>query len=241
MMSFEDLTVPELKDLLRERELPVSGKKADLISRLEDFDNNSESNKEEVPEKTSEKIDPEEDQESSDEGEEAQETSDEEMEGDGEFYEDEQFEVWDDFHTARQKPVLDEGTKAALDMRDAQSKKQPAFRRQEWFRYRRLSKTGYRKPKGKDSKMRLNRKYRAPMARIGYGKIASARGLHPSGFEEVLVHTTAEMEGLDPEKQAVRIGSKVGNRSRASIHDKADALGLRILNRRNIDRKGDLR
>ena len=31
-MAYEDLTVPELKDLLRERGLPLSGKKADLIA-----------------------------------------------------------------------------------------------------------------------------------------------------------------------------------------------------------------
>ena len=31
-MAYEDLTVPELKDLLRERGLPLSGKKADLIT-----------------------------------------------------------------------------------------------------------------------------------------------------------------------------------------------------------------
>ena len=80
------------------------------------------------------------------------------------------FEEWDDFHTARQKPVLDDSMEAALSMRADQKKKQPKFRRQEWFRYRRLSKTGYRKPKGKDSKMRKNLKYRSPMARVGYGK-----------------------------------------------------------------------
>ena len=33
-MAYEDLTVPELKELLRERGLPLSGKKADLIARL---------------------------------------------------------------------------------------------------------------------------------------------------------------------------------------------------------------
>ena len=33
-MAYEDLTVPELKELLRERGLPLSGKKADLITRL---------------------------------------------------------------------------------------------------------------------------------------------------------------------------------------------------------------
>ena len=120
-------------------------------------------------------------------------------------------------------------------MRADQRKKQPKFRRQEWFRYRRLSKTGYRKPKGKDSKMRKNLKYRSPMARVGYGKVTTARGLHPSGFQEVMVHRSDQLDGLDPE-----IGASVGNRKRSRIHERADELGLRILNRRQIERKGGI-
>ena len=159
-----------------------------------------------------------------------------EVDEDDEFFDDE----WDDFHVARQKPVLDESTISDIEVLNAQKKKQPAFRRQEWFRYRRLSKTGWRKPKGMQSKQRMNLKYRSPMARIGYRKIASVRGLHPSGFEEVHVHKPSDLEGIDPERQAVRIGSRVGNRKRAQIHDRADDLGLRILNRRRIERRGDL-
>ncbi len=34
MSEHEDMTVAELKDVLRERDLPLSGKKADLIGRL---------------------------------------------------------------------------------------------------------------------------------------------------------------------------------------------------------------
>ena len=36
MSELSDLTVAELKELLKEAGLPVSGKKADLIARLED-------------------------------------------------------------------------------------------------------------------------------------------------------------------------------------------------------------
>ncbi len=227
-MAYEDMTVAELKVLLKERGLPVSGKKADLISRLSE-----EEPVEEVEYAESEmESDEQAPDEDVDEGDEDSEEGNYEEEGD--------FEEWDDFHTARQKPILDDPTKAALEKRAKQSKKQPKFRRQEWFRYRRLSKTGYRKPKGKDSKMRKNKKYRSPMARIGYGKISVARGLHPSGFEEVMVHKADQLDGLDPERQAVRIGSTVGNRKRSSIHDRADELGLRILNRRQIERKGDV-
>ena len=228
-MAYENLTVAELKELLRERGLPVSGKKADLIARLSESEAPAEEAPEEAPQEESQEDAPEE--EPSDEGEDFEEDEYEE-EGD--------FEEWDELHTARQKPVLDDSTKSALKMRSEQSKKQPKFRRQEWFRYRRLSKTGYRKPRGDDSSMRKNRKYRSPMARVGYGKVAAARGLHPSGFEEVLVHKADHLDGLDPERQAVRIGSSVGNRKRSRIHERADELGLRVLNRRQIDKRGDL-
>ena len=224
MMDYEGKTVAELKELLRTAELPVSGKKAELIARLQEAGDAPAAVEEtvEVSEDIAEDVEIDE--------------VDDDFEGE-ELYEDE----WDDFHTARQKPVLDDATKEALATRAAQKKKQPAFRRQEWFRYKRLSRTGWKKPRGDDSSQRKNRKYRSPMVRIGYGKITDARGLHPSGFEEVLVSAAGDLDGLDPERQAVRISASVGNRKRASIHDRADDLGLRILNRRRFARKGDLR
>ena len=214
--DYEEFTVAQLKDFLRERELPVSGKKAELVARLAEADDAS------VPEEAPEEEMAEDDSFDDDE--------------DDDFFDDE----WDDFHVARQKPVLDDATISDIEVLKAQKKKQPAFRRQEWFRYRRLAKTGWRKPKGMQSSQRMNRKYRSPMARVGYRKIASVRGLHPSGFEEVMAHKPADLDGIDPERQAVRIGSRVGNRKRAQIHDRADDLGLRVLNRRRFERKGDL-
>ena len=218
-MEYESMTVAELKDLLRDAGLPVSGKKADLIARLEEAaDTPAEA--EELEEIVEEEMDVEEDEFESDD-----------------FFEDE----WDDFHTARQKPVLDEDTKAALATRATQKNKTPSFRRQEWFRYKRLSRTGWKKPRGDDSSQRKNRKYRSALVRVGHGKIAAARGLHPSGIEEVLVNKSSDLEGLDPETHAVRIAKTVGNRTRSTIHDRADDLGLRVLNRRRISRRGDLR
>ena len=211
--EYEKFTVAQLKDILRERELPVSGKKADLVARLTEADEVLEP--EEAPE---------------------EEMGEDDTPDDDDFFDDE----WDDFHVARQKPVLDDSTISDIVILKAQKKKQPAFRRQEWFRYRRLAKTGWRKPKGMQSSQRVNRKYRSPMARVGYRKIASVRGLHPSGFEEVMVHKPSDLDGINPERQAVRIGSRVGNRKRAQIHDRADDLGLRVLNRRRFERRGDL-
>jgi len=212
--EYEKFTVAQLKDILRERELPVPGKKADLVARLTEADEVLEP-EEEAPE---------------------EEIGEDDTLDDDDFFDDE----WDDFHVARQKPVLDDSTISDIGILKAQKKKQPAFRRQEWFRYRRLAKTGWRKPKGMQSSQRVNRKYRSPMARVGYRKIASVRGLHPSGFEEVMVHKPSDLDGINPERQAVRIGSRVGNRKRAQIHDRADDLGLRVLNRRRFERRGDL-
>ena len=218
-MDYNSMTVAELKDLLRDAGLPVSGKKADLIARLQEAADAPEES-EQVEEMVEGEMDIEEDEFESDD-----------------FFEDE----WDDLHTARQKPVLDDATKEALATRAAQKKKTPTFRRQEWFRYKRLSRTGWKKPRGDDSSQRKNRKYRSALVRVGHGKIAAARGLHPSGFEEVLVNKSGDLDGLDPETQAVRIAKTVGNRKRSAIHDRADDLGLRVLNRRRISRKGDLR
>ena len=215
-MEYESMTVAQLKELLREANLPVSGNKSALIERLSQNSAPVESPEEDFIE-----------------DEDFEETFDDE---DDFFDEDD----WDDVHTARQKPVLDEETKANLAIRTSQMKKQPKFRRQEWYRYYRLSRTGWRKPKGMQSKQRLNMKYRTPMARVGYGKISAVRGLHSSGFEDVLVNQPSDLDGLDPERQAVRVGASVGNRKRTKIHDRADDLGLRVLNRRKINRKGDI-
>jgi|TARA_Y100000766_G_C18871723_1_gene588620 large subunit ribosomal protein L32e len=221
MSEYEDMTVAELKVLLKELGLSSTGKKADLIERLK-------AASEDVPEEEPSVI---------------EEADEEDADEDDDF--DDFDDDWDDddeeeIHRAKQKPELDDETRKALATRDAQSRKQPKFRRQEWYRYKRLSRSGWRKPKGYQSKQRLNMKYRTPMARVGYGKIKSARNLHPSGFEEVLVHNTGGLEGVDPATQAIRVARGVGNRKRSAIHDKADEMGIRVLNRRPIEKRGDL-
>ena len=39
------------------------------------------------------------------------------------------------------------------------------------------------------------------------------------------------LENIDPKKQAVRIGGTVGTKKRMAIEDRADELGIRVLNR----------
>ena len=133
----------------------------------------------------------------------------------------------------RQKPVLDKQTKKDLSKRNRMSHKRPTFKRQNWFRYKRLGEK-WRRPRGIHSKMRRHFKYRIPVAQVGFRGPASVRGLHPSGFEEVLVHNTKEVENVNPETQAVRISSTVGDKKREIIVKKADELKIRVFNRRDL-------
>ena len=110
--EYESMTVAQLKELLKEQGLPVSGKKADLIERLA-----GAAEEEETP------------------IEETEAASDDEEEDD--FFEDD--DDWDDdedeVHVAKQKPVLDEETQEALALRAAQKSQTRAFRRSDWVRY----------------------------------------------------------------------------------------------------------
>ena len=205
--DYESMTVAQLKELLKEEGLPVSGKKSDLIARLHEAAGEAEEMVEDDA--------PVEDVE-------------EEDSWDDEDWDDED----EDVYMVKQKPVLDDDMKAALALRAAQKKKTPSFRSTEWFRYKRLSRSGWRAPHGMDNKQRRNYKYRGSLVRIGHGKVAAARFLHPSGFREVMVHNVADLESVDPETEAARVGATVGGRKREHIYARADELGVRVLNRR---------
>jgi large subunit ribosomal protein L32e len=216
--NYEDMTVAELKALLKEAGLRVSGKKSELIERLAEAPEESE-----VVEEATEEVSDEVVENTDDSAEDA-----EEDDWDDEDWDEEE----DEGHVAKQKPVLSEDMKLALALRDEQKKKTPAFKRTEWFRYKRLSRSGWRAPHGMDSKQRRNYKYRSSLVRVGHGKVATARGLHPSGFREVMVHNTGDLEIIDPETEAARVGKTVGGRKREQIYSRADELGIRVLNRR---------
>jgi large subunit ribosomal protein L32e len=70
---------------------------------------------------------------------------------------------------------------------------------------------------------------KGPVVQVGYGAPSAIRGFHPSGFEEVLVNTLADLEEAKPE-QAVRIGRTVGARKKQVILERAFAKGLKVLN-----------
>ncbi len=66
--------------------------------------------------------------------------------------------------------------------------------------------------------------------RIGYRGPADARGLHPSGHHEVLVYRAKDLDALVPGSDVARIGGTVGARKRDSILERANELGIRVVN-----------
>lgn len=90
----------------------------------------------------------------------------------------------------------------------------------------------WRKPRGQHNKQREQKKAKGNLPKPGFGSPLAVRGMHPSGFYEVLVYTADDIEGLDAKTQAVRIAAKVGNRKRAGIQEKALSAGLKVLNAR---------
>ena len=104
------------------------------------------------------------------------------------------------------------------------------FNRQEYARYKKLG-NKWRRPRGKTSKMRRYEAGKPDMPAIGYRSPRITRGLHPSGYKDVLVCNMKELEALNPDTEAGRISASIGSRKKAMMLEKASELGIKILNK----------
>jgi large subunit ribosomal protein L32e len=135
---------------------------------------------------------------------------------------------------ADKTPTLDDDTARALAQKHREGK--PAFRRQKYHAKKRVPES-WRKPRGNLSKQRRGIKGKGDMVEAGFRSPKAARGLHPSGFEEVHVHNVDDLEGVDGDTQAVRIASKVGARKRERIEEVAEEEEIRVLNPTYVERE----
>ncbi|MEM4734974.1 MAG: 50S ribosomal protein L32e [Candidatus Thorarchaeota archaeon] len=108
-------------------------------------------------------------------------------------------------------------------------KRQPDFRRDQAHRWKRLS-DSWRKVRGNDNDARRRCRGHIALVAVGYRKPAAIRGIHPSGYREILVHHASEIEGLDPKIHAIRIAGTMGSRKRTQLVRAAETAGLRVLN-----------
>ncbi len=137
---------------------------------------------------------------------------------------------------AKKKSIKEKKKKNAeikkLQEKIKKKKKKPTFRGHFGKRsVRRKSKAKWDKwrvPRGADFKLKKE-DGKAPST--GYRTSKALRYLHPSGYREVLIHNTKELEMLAGRANvAARIASTVGRKKRGEIIKKADEIGIKILN-----------
>lgn len=105
------------------------------------------------------------------------------------------------------------------------------FKRDGFGKKKQLS-ASWRKPRGQHNKQREQKKAKGALPKPGFGSPVAVRGMHPSGFFEVLAFTLQDLEGLDSKTQAVRISATVGTRKRIALQERAISAGLKVLNAR---------
>ena len=109
-------------------------------------------------------------------------------------------------------------------------KKRPSFRRIESWRYKRVKRSGWRAAKGIDSKTRQKLKSGVKSPNVGYRSPKKLRGLHPSGLIEKVIHNLNQINELDPNIHGLKISSKIGNKKRMGMIEKAQLKNFKILN-----------
>lgn len=128
--------------------------------------------------------------------------------------------------------MTEQGTRISgrsLRLKRRLKQKKPKFVRPESWRYVRL-KENWRRPRGLDHKVRLKYDGWPPAAGIGYRSPKSTRGIHPSGYQEVLVYTVEDLKTINPKIQVIRIAHTVGKRKKARILAEAKKKRVRVLN-----------
>jgi large subunit ribosomal protein L32e len=132
---------------------------------------------------------------------------------------------------APRRPTLDANAVQLLHLRDAQDDRRPKFTRQASYRYWRIGRDGaWRAPRGLQSKQRRHYGYRSAVVRIGYRGPRVVRGLTPSGFRPVLVHTSRDIDQIDPAREAAVIAHGVGTKKRLVLEEVARKRGVHLLN-----------
>jgi len=146
------------------------------------------------------------------------------------------------FTTVKPKPLprpvekstldLDDETKRLLLARKSNKASLPKFNRLDSHKNKSLG-ISWRKPKGHHSQLRRQRKAKGSLVKIGFGSPAAVRGLHASGYEEVMVFRPEDVKGIK-KTQAIRVSGGVGRKKQAEIEKAAKELNIRVLNPLNV-------
>ncbi len=117
--------------------------------------------------------------------------------------------------------------KELLELRRKLKAKKPTYLRTDAHKKVKLGKK-YRKPKGYQNKMRLNKKSYRKTVRIGYGSPTAVKGLSRDGLQIINVNSVNDLAKIDPKTSCAEIGSTVGGRKKIDILTKAIELKIKV-------------
>jgi large subunit ribosomal protein L32e len=125
--------------------------------------------------------------------------------------------------------------KELLKIRKEIKRRKPTFVMQDAHKIKCLPKH-WRKPRGIDSKIRLNLKGYNKRIQVGYGSPKAVEGCHPSGLMPIMVANVDDLSKLNKEKQGAVIVGSVGMKKRVDIIKKSKELGITLLNIKDNDK-----
>ena len=132
--------------------------------------------------------------------------------------------------------------KQLLAIRKTLKGKKPTFTRHDAHKKKRVG-TGWRRPKGRQNKMRLHRKGYAKIRSTGYSSPVAVRGLSKQGLTQNVVANLKDFQSLDAKKDGVIISGTVGGKKKLVLIDFAEKNNFTILNldakvvKKSIDEK----
>jgi large subunit ribosomal protein L32e len=124
---------------------------------------------------------------------------------------------------------MDEESRRLFKVRKVQKGKKPDFKRADSHKFKRLD-SNWRRPRGLQGKKRRHVAAKGALAQVGYGSPVTVKGLHPSGFAEILVRTPSDVDKVDASIEAIRIARTVGAKKRNVIEEMAMELNIKVLN-----------
>lgn len=117
-----------------------------------------------------------------------------------------------------------------LKKRTEMKKRRPSFVRSEGnSKNTRRTNDSWRKPKGRDNKLRRRVNGEGVVSK-GYSVPIGVRGLHACGLKDVVVSNVTDVKKIDVKTEAARISSTVGIKKKIIILAEAAKLKIKVLN-----------
>jgi len=119
--------------------------------------------------------------------------------------------------------------KSLLELRKKLKVKKPTFIQHDAHKKNRVSSKVWRRPKGRQNKMRLGMKGYARARSTGYGSPVAVRGLSLQGFTKCVVATKKAIDILNPKTDGIIFSRTLGAKKKTDLIAYVQEKGFTIL------------